>query len=337
MTRVLAAVGLMLFAAVATPSSLGSPSYHAVRYLMGTWCGLTLFDAPPEQAPAVAEAAFQEIARLERVMSTWDPESELSRVNSAAGTERRTISRDLAGVTLAALDACRESAGAFDPTVGPLLHLWRFDTDQPKRPSPADAAEARTHVGCEKISLTIDPPGIRLPGGASLDLGGIGKGYAVDRALDVLRARGIQRAKMDFGSSSLAFEGTVEGGWRVVLADPRARDKPLIAFRVEKGSISRSGQRERAFVQDGRRSGHIFDPRSGEPIESPLLMVTVIAADGTRADALSTALFVMGADKGIPFVTGIPGVSAIFVEGGHVGRVVVRTAGRIDDLVRLSR
>jgi thiamine biosynthesis lipoprotein len=170
-----------------------------------------------------------------------------------------------------------------------------------------------------------------------LDLSGIGKGYAVDRALDVLRARGIHRAKMDFGSSSLAFEGTVEGGWPVVLADPRDHDKPLMAFRVENGSISSSGQRERSFVQGGRRYGHIFDPRRGEPVESPLLLVTVIARDATRADALSTALFVMGADKGIPFVTGIPGVSAIFVEAGHVGPVVVRTAGRIDDLVRLSR
>jgi thiamine biosynthesis lipoprotein len=337
MTRVLAAVGLTLFYTVATPSGIGSTSYHGVRYLMGTLCDLTLFDAPPEQAPAAAEAAFQEIARLERVMSTWDPESELSRVNRAAGTDAQTISRDLAGVTSAALDACRESGGAFDPTVGPLLHLWRFDTDQPTRPPPAAAAEARTHVGCEKISLTTDPPGIRLPGGASLDLGGIGKGYAVDRALDVLRARGIHRAKMDFGSSSLAFEGTVEGGWHVVLADPRDRDKPLIAFRVENGSISSSGQRERSFVQDGRQYGHIFDPRRGEPVESPLLLVTVIAPDGTRADALSTALFVMGADNGIPFLTGIPGVSAIFVEAGHVGRIVVRTAGRIDDLVRLSR
>lgn len=337
MRRVLAAVGLTVCFAVATPSGIGSTSYHGVRYLMGTWCDLTLFDAPPEQAPAAAEAAFQEIARLERVMSTWDPDSELSRVNSAAGMEAQIISRDLAGVSSAALDACRESSGAFDPTVGPLLHLWQFDTDQPKRPSPAAAAEARTHVGCEKISLTIDPPGIRLPGGASLDLGGIGKGYAVDRALDVLRARGIHRAKMDFGSSSLAFEGTVEGGWHVVLADPRDHDKPLVAFRVDTGSISSSGQRERSFVQDGRRYGHIFDPRRGEPVESPLLLVTVIAPDGTRADALSTALFVMGADRGIPFVTDIPGVSAIFIEAGHAGRVLVRTAGRIDHLVRLSR
>ena len=336
MTRALATVGLTLFCAVAAPP-VGATSYHAVRYLMGTWCDLTLFDTPPEEAPAVAEAAFEEIARLERVMSTWDPDSELSSVNRAAGAEAQTISRDLAGVMSAAIAACRASGGAFDPTIAPLLHLWRFDADQPKRPSPDAVAEARTHVGCEKISLTIDPPGLRLPGGASLDLGGIGKGYAVDRALDVLRARGIRRAKMDFGSSSLAFEGAVEGGWHVVIADPRDHDKPLVAFRVANGSVSSSGQRERSVVQGGRRYGHIFDPRKGEPVESPLLLVTVVAPDGTRADALSTALFVMGADKGIPFVTGIPDVSAIFIEAAQAGHVVVRTAGRIDHLVRLAK
>jgi len=335
MRRVLAAAGVMVFLG-ATPSGTGSTSYHGVRYLMGTWCDLTVFDPPPDEAPAAAEAAFHEIARLERVMSTWDPDSELSRVNRGAGMGVQPISRDLAAVTKAALDNCRESDGAFDPTIGPMLHLWGFDTDQPTRPSRAAIAEARTHVGCDKVSLTLEPPAIRLPSGASLDLGGIGKGHAVDRALDVLRAAGIHRAKMDFGSSSLAFEGTEEGGWPIVLADPRRRDRPLVAFRIDGGSVSTSGQRERSFVQDGRRYGHIFDPREGEPVESRLLSVTVVARDGTRADALSTALFVMGADKGIAFVAGMPGVSAIFVEAGRNGRVVLRTAGRINHLVRFS-
>lgn len=336
MRRILAVVGPIVLLAASTPASSVSTSYHGVRYLMGTWCDLTLFDAEPKQAPAAAEAVFQEIARLERVMSTWDPASELSRVNRAAGSGTQAITRDLADVTSAALGICRESGGAFDPTVGPLLHLWRFDTDQPRRPSPAAAAEARARVGCEKISVAVDPPGIRLPGGASLDLGGIGKGYAVDRALALLRPYGIHRAKLDFGSSSLAFEGRVDGGWPVVLADPRDRDKPLVAFRVDEGSIGSSGQRERSFVRNGRRYGHIFDPHQGQPVESPLLLVTVMAPDATRADALSTALFVMGAEKGIPFVTRSTGVSAIFIEAGPAGRVVVRTAGRVDRLVRLS-
>lgn len=337
MTRGGVAIVSTVLVVGAVRGSAPAAPYHGVRYLMGTWCELTILDGPSEGVPAAAEAAFQEIARLERVMSTWDAESELSRVNRAAGSGEHSISRDLAEVIAAALRTCHTSEGAFDPTVGPLLRLWGFDSDRPARPPKAAVAAARAQVGCDQVELSVDPPRIRLPDGVSLDLGGIGKGYAVDRALEVLGSRGVVRARLDFGSSSLAFAGRIEGGWPVVLADPRDRDKPLLAFRVERGSISSSGQRERSFVRNGRRYGHIFDPRTGEPVGSPLLLVSVIAPDATRADALSTAAFVMGAEKGIPWVGRLGGVNAIFVEAAPGGHVSVRTTGRIDGLVRLAQ
>lgn len=336
MRRLAAAIGLTIVSLMTMPAAAGSASYRGVRYLMGTWCDLTLFDEAPESAPAVAEAAFQEIARLERVMSTWSPDSELSRVNGKARTGPQAISDDLAAVIAAALDTCRASGGAFDPTVGPLLTLWRFNTDRPAVPTSRAAADARGRVGCGKVSIRRDPPAIQLPPGVSLDLGGIGKGFAVDRALDVLRARGVHRVKLDFGSSSLAFEGHVDGGWPVVLADPRDPERPLASFRVKAGSVSSSGQYERSFVRNGRRYGHIFDPRTGRPVQSNLLLVTVIAPDATQADALSTALFVMGRTRGAQLVAQMPGVSAIFVETGSDGRVSLRTVGEADRLMRLS-
>lgn len=336
MKRVLVAVGLTIVSAAVTPTAAVSTSYHSVRYLMGTWCDLTLFDASATEAPAVTEATFQEIARLERVMSTWDPNTELSRINRAAGTGVQPISRDLADVVATALETCRNSDGAFDPTVGPLLTLWRFDTEHPAKPTPEAVAEARARVGCGKVVLRREPPTLELPKGFSLDLGGIGKGYAVDRAREVLHTFGVHRAKLDFGSSSLAFEGHVEGGWPVVVADPRDRDRPLLTFRVDRGAVSSSGQHEHAFVENGRRYGHIFDPRAGSPVRSALLLVTVIAPDGAQADALSTAMFVMGAEKAMDLVSRNPAVSAIFVEAGAGGRAILRTAGRVDDLVRLS-
>lgn len=336
MTRLVAAIGLAVMSLGTMPRATGSATYHGVRYLMGTWCDLTIFDEPSEKAAAAAEAAFQEIARLERVMSTWSPDSELSGVNGRAGMGPRAISHDLAEVIGAALETCRASGGAFDPTVGPLLTLWRFNTERPIVPTSRALADARTRVGCGKVSLRRDPPTVQLPKGASLDLGGIGKGYAVDRALDVLRAFGVHRAKLDFGSSSLAFEGHVDGDWPVVLADPRDRERPLASFRVERGSVSSSGQYERSFVRNGRRYGHIFDPMTGRPVESNLLLVSVIAPGATQADALSTALFVLGSDRGAQLVSQIPGVSAIFVEAGPGGRVTLRTAGDVRQLMRFS-
>ena len=336
MRRLIAAIGLMVVSLVAMPPAAASATYHGVRYLMGTWCDLTIFDESEENATAAAEVAFQEIARLERVMSTWSPDTELSGVNGMAGMGPQPISQDLADVIGAALEACRTSGGTFDPTVGSLLTLWRFNTERPTIPASRALADARTRVGCGKVSLDRDLPTVQLPAGASLDLGGIGKGYAVDRALDVLRGLGVRRAKLDFGSSSLAFEGHVEGGWPVVLADPRDRERPLASFRVEHGSVSSSGQREHSFVRNGQRYGHIFDPRTGRPIQSNLLLVTVIAPDATRADALSTALFVMGADRGAQLVSQMPGVSAIFVKAGPGGRVSLSIAGDVHQLTRLA-
>ena len=336
MTRLCAAIALAVMSLGTMPGATVSATYHGVRYLMGTWCDLTILDEPSEKAAGAAEAAFQEIARLERVMSTWSPDSELSDVNGRAGMGPQAISRDLAEVIGAALETCRASGGAFDPTVGPLLTLWRFNTERPIVPTSKALADARTHVGCGKVSLRREPLTVQLPHGASLDLGGIGKGYAVDRALDVLRAFGVHRAKLDFGSSSLAFEGRVDGDWAVVLADPRDRERPLASFRVERGSVSSSGQYERSFVRNGRRFGHIFDPRTGRPVQSNLLLVTVIASDGVQADALSTALFVLGAEQGVRLVSQLPDVGAFFVEAGSDGRVTLRTAGHVHQLMRLS-
>ena len=307
---------------------------HAVRYLMGTWCDLVLLDPQPDEE--AAEAAFQEIARLERVLSNWDAASEVSDLNAKAGRGQQAVSLDLATVVHEAEELCASSGGAFDPSVGPLLRAWGFDTESPSKPSPERAREAASHVGCDRVNVRRDPPSIALADGTRLDLGGIGKGYAVDRALAVLRAHGITRAKLDFGSSSLGLLGSVKGGWPIVVADPRDRDKPLLSFRVEQGAVSSSGQRERSFLRDGHRYGHIFDPRTGAPVESRLLVVTVIAPQASTADGLSTALFVMGAEQGARLVSRMPGVSAVFVDERPGGGLAITKAGRIDRWTLLS-
>ena len=230
---------------------------------------------------------------------------------------------------------CAVTSGAFDPTVAPLLRAWGFWSDSPATPDPDVTRDAQSHVGCDRVTVQHDAKSVGLAEGSSLDFGGIGKGYAVDRALAVLRARGVTRAKVDFGSSSLGFLGRIDGGWPVVIVDPLDRDTPLITFRVTDGSVSTSSQQERYFVRDGHRYGHIFDPRLGRPVESRLLSVTVIATRGSSADALSTGLFVMGATDGKRLIAQMPDVSAVFVEQGDRG-LVISTAGKLTGLTRLS-
>ena len=325
------AVALAMVAAVRAGAS--GRGGHAVRYVMGTWCDLVIFDPDPD--PDVVELAFREIVRLDDVLSSWKPESEVSRLNASAGRGPQPVSADLARVTEESAAMCKTTGGAFDPSVAPLLQAWGFYTESPHLPAPAAAREAALHVGCDRVSVQREQSSIALSDGAALDFGGIGKGYAVDRALAILRARGVTRAKLDFGSSSLGYVGSVEGGWPVVVADPRDRDNPLAIFRIAEGAVSTSSQRERSFERDGRRYGHIFDPRLGRPVESPLLSVTVIAPQGSTADALSTALFVMGAAQGTRVISGMPGVSAVFVERRTDG-LAITTAGKPVRVTRLS-
>ena len=333
MTRTVGAATLTLLAVLVTATLARGAGSHAVRYLMGTWCDLVILD--PQPGPDVAESAFQEIARLEHVLSSWDSSSELSQLNANAGHGAQTVSDDLANVVEESRSMCRMTSGAFDATVAPLLRAWGFLSDSPATPDVDVSREAQSHVGCDRVTVQHDSKSVALANGSSLDFGGIGKGYAVDRALAVLRARGVTRAKVDFGSSSLGFLGHIDGGWPVVIVDPRDRDTPLVSFRVTDGSVSTSSQQERYFVSDGHRYGHIFDPRLGRPVESGLLSVTVIMARGSSADALSTGLFVMGVTEGKRLIAQMPDVSAVFVEQGDSG-LVISTAGKLTGLTRLS-
>jgi FAD:protein FMN transferase len=334
MTRAVVAATVALVAGLVTAQTWArGAGVHAVRYLMGTWCDLVIFD-PPGRGD-VTESVFQEIAQLEHVLSSWDSSSELSQLNAHAGHGPQTVSDDLANVVEESLSMCGLTGGAFDATVAPLLRAWGFLSDSPDTPDVNVSREAQSHVGCDRVTVQHDSKSVALADGSSLDFGGIGKGYAVDRALAVLRARGVTRAKVDFGSSSLGFLGHIDGGWPVVIVDPLDRDTPLVSFRVPDGSVSTSSQQERYFVSDGHRYGHIFDPRLGRPVESGLLSVTVITARGSSADALSTGLFVMGATEGRRLIAQMPDVSAVFVEQGDSG-LVISTAGKLTGLTRLS-
>lgn len=334
MRKTVAAVIVALAALITASAQAGGAGEHAVRYLMGTWFDLVILDQQP--GPHVAESVFQEVARLEHVLSSWDSSSELSQLNANAGHGPQTVSDDLANVVEESASMCGMTGGAFDATVAPLLRAWGFLSDTPATPDPDVNRDAESHVGCDRVTVQRDSKSVALADGSALDFGGIGKGYAVDRALAILRANGVTRAKVDFGSSSLGFLGHIDGGWPVVIVDPLDRDTPLVSFRVTDGSVSTSSQQERYFMSDGHRYGHIFDPRVGRPVESRLLSVTVIMARGSSADALSTGLFVMGATEGKRLISQMPDVSAVFVEQGASG-LVISTAGKLTGLTRLSR
>ena len=299
---------MTLITAATLAAGAGSRTVDRARVLMGTVCTARVESADSARAVGAIGRAFDEIARLERVLSSWRDDSELARLN-AAGTERFECSADLH----AALDSSSVYAaltgGAFDPTVDPLERAWDL-RGRGRVPSDRELDEALARVGWSGLVLEPGGRGARFARDRmSVDLGGIGKGLALDRAADRLRENGVERGLLNFGGETLALGA----GWDVAVADPSARLTPAVRLRVSSGAVSTSGQSERGIVVEGRRYGHILDPRTGRPVEAAG-SVTVVARSATRADALSTALFVMGRERAGEFAARHPELGVLWLE-----------------------
>jgi thiamine biosynthesis lipoprotein len=287
------------------------PQAQRARLLMGTLCTVMAEAVDTTRAGNAVEAAFEEIARLERVMSGWRDDSELSGLNAGAHENRVPVSADLYAALDSALALARDTDGAFDPTVEPLIRAWDL-RGEGRVPSAIEARDALATVGWRRVQLE---PGARTARysapGVSVDLGGIGKGYALDRASDVLRQLGVKRALVNFGGEVLAF--THREPWQVTIADPADRLRPVLRLSLSNGAVSTSAQSERGFTRNGVRYGHVLDPRSGAPVRSDA-SVSVVSRSATRADALSTALLVMGRENAARYAAAHPGIGVLWLE-----------------------
>jgi thiamine biosynthesis lipoprotein len=283
------------------------------RRMMGAPWTITVH-APSQAAGREAiAAAFAEIERLERILSDYDPASELSRLSAAAPTpEPVPVGADL-WVVLVAAEGMRElTAGAFDIAVGPLTSLWRQARRSGRLPDPDKLAAATAAVGAGTIELVPETQSVLLPKpGTRLDPGGIGMGYAADGALEVLAARGISSAMIDASGDvlvSAAPPGT--DGWRIAVAPLRPGGQGDILDLVH-AAVTPSGDAFQSVEIDGVRYSHIVDPRSGLGVAGPTT-VTVVAPDATTADALATAASVLGHAAGSDMILAIPDCSARF-------------------------
>lgn len=298
---------------------------------MGTLVEVGLSGADdPSIASDACEAVFAEFARLESLLSEWRPESELGRVNAAAGDAPVDVSPEVFLVTQRALRVADLTDGAFDPTFAALWGLWTFGADGiSKRPSP-DAVEARRLlIDWRKVRLDAERSTVFLPErGMKLGLGGIAKGYATDRAAAILRDRGFRDFSLKAGGDLFVSGRRGSRPWRIGLRDPRGPDA-FAAIDLEDSAFGTSGDYERFFFDGGVRWHHIIDPATGYPARRSR-SATVLAADALTADALDTALFVMGPARGIALAESLPGIEAAIV--GSDGRLYLTTglAGRLD-------
>ena len=294
----------------------GAKRWAETRPLMGVSWTITVAGIDEAPARTAIAAAFAEVSRLERVLSDHDPASELSRLTARAPMpEAVPVGDDLWNVLERAAAIRDSTAGAFDVSVGPLTTLWRRARRSARLPPPERLAAALAAVGPAAVELDPARRAVRLPlAGSRLDAGGIGMGYAADRALEVLARHGATAAMID-ASGDVVVSGPPPGtdGWRIAV-DPLGRGGGRAAGTVivlAHAAVTTSGD-ARQFVEiDGRRYSHVVDPRTGLGVPGPAA-ATVVARDGTTADALATAANVLGPEAGPPVIGRFPGAAALF-------------------------
>jgi thiamine biosynthesis lipoprotein len=264
---------------------------------MGSMFSLVLYGPEREQLQMAAEAAFEEVHRLDRLLSNYKTDSEWSRVNREATARPVVVSAELFDLLWACLEYGRQSEGAFDITVGPLMQVWGFYKGDGRMPPESAVAGALERVGSRHVRLDRDARTVRfLRPGVELDPGGVGKGYAVDRMVDVLRKRGVAAALVSAAGSSIYGLGAPPGepkGWHVPITAPADPRRAVADVYLENLSISTSGSYEKFFWAEGRRYAHIIDPRTGHPARGAS-SVSVLASHTVDSEAWTKPFFVNG-------------------------------------------
>jgi thiamine biosynthesis lipoprotein len=276
---------------------------------MGTYVRIQIVLEDEHAARAAMDAAYAEIERLEAMLSEWRDDSEISSINRSAGGEAVSVSPETVALARRSVEIARETRGAFDPTFAACGRLWSFrDRVIPER---ASIEHCRSLVDWHRIEISENSVRLADPG-MRLGVAGIGKGYILDRAADVLRAHGMSDFTVDGGGDLVVSGRGPDRPWTIGIAHPR-RPGLYGSIEVPPGAVVTSGDYLQMFERDGRRYHHILDPRTGYPADRSVA-VTVLAPDAATADALATGLFVLGPDVGLERVETMPGVEALFFD-----------------------
>ncbi len=272
--------------------------------------------AVPESvgSEAVKSAVFAEIVRLERLLSRTETLSDTNRVNSLAGIKPVAVSPDTYRLVELAYQSAVISKGAFDPTIGPLIDSWGFLGQEFRVPEETEIKQLLPLVDYQNISFDQTESTLFLPEqGMVLELGGLAKGFILDQAVALLKSFGVTSAFINAGGD-IALLGSRPDGepWKLGIRHPRDQNKILAVLQVTDAAVVTSGDYERNFNQAGVAYHHILDPETGKPARG-LASVTILAATATEADALSTAVFVLGPLDGLTLIEEIPGVEGVLV------------------------
>ncbi|MEY4094895.1 MAG: hypothetical protein RLZZ53_2094 [Acidobacteriota bacterium] len=332
-THLLSILALLLAVACASPP----PAPRMVersRMAMGSQLRVGAWTTDEARAVAAIEDIFKEFDRLEGLLSVWKDGSDVVRINRNAGLAPVRVSDDTIAVLQQAAEISELTRGKFDITFGALSDIWRFDHDQDNVVPDRQLIEIRLpriDYRAVQVDATARTAFINKPN-TQVHLGGIGKGYAVDRAIALLRAGGFADFIIQSGGD-LYVAGTNGGApWTLGIADPRGTHEPFATLDVRDGTFSTSGDYERFFMKDGRRYHHIIDPDYGEPSVGGCRSVTIVADRAVIADALSTGVFLLGPHDGMKLIEQLPGVEGVIVTAENEVMVSSGLRGRLEQI-----
>ena len=313
---VMSGIFLILFSSACTTTRSESAPIVVKRtqMQMGTLVTITSVAPDRRRAQDAASAGFQEIHRLEELISTWIVTSELSRANAAAGRAAVSLSRDTMKVLEASLQMARMTEGGFNILVGPAVEAWSV-LDRPTIPSDAVLQAVRPLTDLRELHLDVAEGTVYLAKpGMRVDVGGIGKGFAADMAVAAMQKAGATAGVVALSGDIRTFGG-LPGGVKFPfgIRHPRHEEAVLAFIDLQDEAISTAGDYERYFERDGVRYHHILDPITLQPARD-CQSVTVVARDGMTADGLDTGIFVMGRERGLALVERLPGVGAVIVD-----------------------
>jgi thiamine biosynthesis lipoprotein len=304
---------LLLFFSILFLNTCNRVNPIRAEFLLGTICSINLFDNAKD---SVYKDVFSRIREIENRMSVNINSSDVVQINMAAGITPVKVHDDVFHVIERALYFSELSGGAFDITVGPLVSLWDVGSDNPRVPLDQEIDSALKLINWRDVELDGETKSVYLKHiGMSIDLGAIAKGYAADEAAEIINKAGIKRAIINLGGNIFVCgENKNRRLWRVGIQNPAGqRDEYAGIVQTGEAAVVTSGVYERFFDFNGTRYHHIFSPFTGYPAASGLSSVTIIAPNSTDADALSTAIFVMGFDRGFSLIESISGIDAVFI------------------------
>ena len=300
---------------VRSPAATSLRRFEFTRVEMAMPVRIVLYSDSEEAATKAATAAFDRFRKLNEILSDYDPESEVSRLSRTAGSGRCVpVSRDLWEVLATARQVSEASGGAFDISIGPVSRLWRRARRRHELPSPERLKEALQLVDYRYVQMVPDRRCVTLvERNMRLDLGGIGKGYAIDEALSVLRAHGIDSALVD-ASGDIGVSGPPPQlpGWRIGIASPEPNAPPEGFFWLVNTAIAQSGDLWQHVEIGGKRYSHIVDPKTGIGL-TDRGSVTIVAPDAMTADAVASAVSILGPERGLALVEEMPDLAGRYV------------------------